>query len=172
MTIHDRLNRAERKTRGIAWVAIGLVLCVGAAGCGDSAVDKGVKVYPVSGTVTLPDGKPLESGRIIFVSKDGKNAVGTLGTNGAYTLTSGVSGDGAPPGEYKVKLEPDETKLKATNKFAKPGANLPFPGKYSDEESSQLTATIKAEDNKLNFKLDNAPSEAAQATLRGSKVRD
>lgn len=171
MMFHDRLNDARQRIREL--VRIGIVVCVGVAGCGTGDGDKGVKVYPVTGKVILPDGKPLESGRIVFVSKDGKNAIGTLTADGSFTLSSGVSGEGAPPGEYKVKLEPDETKLKRLPKSAKPGSGLPFPGKYMDEETSQLTATIKAEDNKLQpFKLDNAPSEAQQASSRGSRVRD
>jgi hypothetical protein len=133
---------------------------VGVAGCGgqNDAAGK-VDVFPVSGKVVLPDGKPLQSGRIVFVSKDGmSSSTGKIGEDGTFTLTTGVSGEGAPAGEYKIRLEPDETKLKAVPKGSRPGAALPFPGKYTDESTSELTATITSGTNQLApFKLVNQP---------------
>lgn len=169
-----RCDRVNRASRGLGWLACaGFLACVGVVGCGDNAADQKTKVYPVTGKVTLPDGKPLESGRIVFISKDGKNSIGTIGSGGSFTLNSGVSGEGAPAGDYKVKLEGDETKFKQLPKTAKPGTNLPFPAKYSDEESSGLTYTVKPDqENKPEFKLDNDPSAVKGASGRPSKVRD
>lgn len=168
--LDERSIRTDGRLHRFAWA--GLLLCIGAAGCGDNAGDTKTTVYPVTGKVILPDGKPLESGRIVFVSQNGKNATGTIGTGGGYKLNSGISGEGAPPGEYKVRLEADESKFKQLPKTARPGLNLPFPAKYTDEDSSQLTATVKAEpENKIDFKLDNeAPAKAAGSGP--SKVRD
>lgn len=170
-----RVDRVNRASRGLGWLACaGFLVCVGVAGCGDSAGDQKTTVYPVTGKVTLPDGKPLESGRIVFVSQNGKIATGTVGSGGSYTLNSGISGEGAPPGEYKVRLEADESKFKQLPKTAKPGTNFPFPVKYSDEDSSQLKATVKPEpENKIDFKLDNEPPAKAAGPGSGpSKVRD
>jgi hypothetical protein len=122
--------------------------------------------------VQLPDGKPLTTGRVVFVSKDGLNSIGTLGADGTFSLTTGASGEGAPAGEYKVRLEAGETSFKKGAKPAQTAQALPFPEKYADEDSSELTATVKAEPTKLEpFKLDTKPAAAAGAKA-SSKVRD
>src|SRR5262249_49133907 len=142
------------------------------AGCSDAEGAKKTAVYPVTGKVLLPDGKPLTTGRVVFVSNDGiTNATGTIGGDGAFTLSSGVSGEGAPAGEYKVRIDPTETKQVAKN--ARPGSALSFPGKYTDEDASGLTWTVKPEPNSVEFKLDNKPAAtAAQSAGKRDKLRD
>ncbi|MCA9127882.1 MAG: carboxypeptidase regulatory-like domain-containing protein [Planctomycetales bacterium] len=66
------------------------------SGCG------GVKLYPVSGTVTL-DGKPTEGLLVAFAGEGGMAATGTTDANGAYSLTS-IKGKGLPAGNYRVAI--------------------------------------------------------------------
>ena len=137
-----------------------IAFCCGAflvflSGCGaeDGAV-KQVTVYPVKGSVALADGKPLKGGKVYFVPKDGAlTSEGKIGPDGTFTLETGGSGAGAPAGEYKVRVEPEDTSLLAGKKAAK-GKTLPFATKYLDEDSSTLTATVKADPNQLEpFRL-------------------
>jgi hypothetical protein len=129
-----------------------LLVC---AGCGgDDGSVKKLSVYPVKGSVVLADGKPLVGGRIYFVPKDGAvTAEGKLEADGTFSLQTGGSGDGAPAGDYKVRLEPEDTSLLAGKKAAG-GKTLPFPQRYLDEDNSGLRVTVKAESNQLEpFRL-------------------
>lgn len=131
------------------------ILAVGCAGCGST--DGGVKpvtVYPVKGAVVLADGKPLSGGKVYFVPKDGAlTAEGKIGPDGTFTLETGGSGDGAPLGDYKVRVEPEDTSVLAGKKAAR-GKTLPYAIKYLDEDGSGLVATVKAEPNTLEpFRL-------------------
>ncbi len=77
---------------------------------------------------------------------------GKIGSDGTFTLETGGSGEGAPPGDYKVRIDPDDPSYLAGKKPAK--KKLPFSSKYLDEDSSGLVATVKAEPNQLEpFKL-------------------
>ena len=58
------------------------------------------------------------------------------------------SGEGAPPGDYKVRVEPEDPSL-ISPKRPSAARKLPFPQKYLDEDSSGLKVTIKAEPNTL-----------------------
>ena len=130
-----------------------LLACVVGCQSGDGSVQK-VAVYPVKGSVVLADGKPLKGGKVYFVPTDGAvTSEAKIGGDGGFALETGGSGEGAPPGQYKVRVEPEDTSLLAGKKAAK-GKALPFPAKYLDEDSSGLTATVKADTNQLEpFRL-------------------
>jgi hypothetical protein len=126
------------------------------SGCGgDPNAPPIVRVYDVKGKVVLADGKPLTSARIFFVSKDGMmTPVGTIGPDGTFSLRTGQSGEGAVPGEYKVRIEPEDASLLPGAKVPVKGKRLPFPPKYLDEDTSNLIATVRAEANQLEpFRL-------------------
>ena len=110
--------------------------------------------YPVKGKVLLPDGKPLTSGRIMFVSNaSGLTFGGTIGADGTYALKSDAR-EGAPEGNYKVRIEIDETSLpQAKGRKGQRSAQLPFDNKYTDKDASQLTATVKPDENSNNFEF-------------------
>lgn len=142
-----------RRAHGFGMISAMLV--AGLAGCG--ATDGGVQrvaVYPVKGSVVLADGKPLKGGKIYFVPKTGAvTAEGKVGADGSFALETGGSGEGAPPGDYKVRIEPEDTSVLAGKKGAR-GKTLPYSARYLDEDGSGLIATIKAEQNQLEpFRL-------------------
>jgi outer membrane usher protein FimD/PapC len=57
----------------------------------------------VTGTVKYADGSPLTFGSVIFES-DKEQYFGQLNTEGKFNLGGIKSGDGIPPGSYKVRL--------------------------------------------------------------------
>ena len=100
----------------------------------------------------MHDGKPLTTGRVEFIPvKGGMPAAGDIGADGSFSLKTGNGQEGAPAGEYKVRLEPTTLAAKKAGKTA----SLPFPAKYADEDANTgLTATVKAEPTTLEpFKL-------------------
>ena len=133
-----------RVQMGRALLGLPLLWAVG-AGCGDSPGRVG-PTYEVTGQVLLKDGKPLKAGRVTFLAADDLSppASGAIGADGRFTLTTKVEGDGAVPGQYKIRVEPATSVVK--NGATKP----PFPAKYVDADSSGLAATVKAEPNKLD----------------------
>jgi hypothetical protein len=138
-----------------------LALLAGLTGCGSSDGVGRVTVYPVKGKVLLANGQPLTSGRVVFFPMGDLviESSGTIGPDGSFSLKTGAFGEGAPAGEFRVKIEPDDSKLAV----AKPGTRnasrrkLPFPPKYADEETSGLKVTVKPESNDLPpIRLENA----------------
>ena len=57
----------KQSCRHVAWL-LSAVVTIALAGCGESNPLSGARVYPVKGKVTLPDGKPLGSGKVVFVA--------------------------------------------------------------------------------------------------------
>src|SRR5438874_2585869 len=84
-----------------------------AAGCGGS--DTPFTTYPVKGRILLANGKPLTKGRVTFVAVDGLRppASGEIGLDGSFSLTTRADGDGATPGEYKIRIEPASGPVRA-----------------------------------------------------------
>ena len=84
-------------------------------------------MYQVNGKVLLADGKPLSGGWISFVPK-GDLAVtpsGEIRPDGTFSIATGGSGDGAPPGEYKVRVEAPQ--------LLQPGPELPKEAAHSPQ---------------------------------------
>jgi hypothetical protein len=117
------------------------------AGCGRSDSLPSYQVYEVKGRVLLADGKPLGGGWISFVPKGDLPVTpsGEIGPDGTFSLVTGGSGDGAPPGEYKVRVEAPQLQQPASRSRKKPVV----PTKYTDEDSSGLVITVRAESNRL-----------------------
>ncbi len=152
------------RTRGLllAGCLLGMVL----TGCG------GLRLGKVSGRVTV-GGKPVPSGTIMFQPDAGPAAVGTIGPDGTYTLTTVKPEDGAVVGAHRVTIqattvgegslvEPKsiEEELQAARKKA-PGGKILVPGrvdwivpeKYSRVDTSTLTAKVEAGSNTIDFPL-------------------
>lgn len=82
------------------------VLTVALVGCGSD-------LKPAGGTVTV-DGKPVESGTIMFHPvAGGRPATGTI-ADGTFTLSYADIEDGLPVGEYKVAIVADKWIPKST----------------------------------------------------------
>jgi hypothetical protein len=64
------------------------------AGCG-------ADLFKVSGTITMPDGTPLTTGKVFFISGI-TQAEGTIGQTGAYSLSFKKGKSGIPAGSYQV----------------------------------------------------------------------
>ena len=135
--------------RWLAW-PVAVALTVMLAGCGDrDTIDaaRTMTFYPVKGKVSLPDGKPLTLGRVIFVgTKNSVTSPASIESDGSFTVKG--TKDGLPEGPYKVRIEVGDTGP------AKKRATLPFATKYLDEDASPLTATVTPEGpNDFDLKL-------------------
>jgi hypothetical protein len=145
MRIHaaTRMDQVPRRSACLS----GLVVAVGLglAGCGHSDSLPSLQVYEVKGTVLLADGKPLSAGWVYFVPKGDLTVTpsGEIGPDGTFSVVTGGSGEGAPPGDYKLRIEAPQFQA-AKNK--KPL----IPPKYTDEDSSDLVITVRAEPNRLD----------------------
>jgi hypothetical protein len=134
----------------VAWACFGPASLAVLSGCGSSNdAPRKVTVYEVKGKLLLPDGKPLSGGHVYFVPTDGALAPeAKVGADGSFSLVTANSGEGAPPGDYKVRVEPADPSLISPRRPTA-ARKLPFPPKYLDEDSSGLKVTIKAEPNTL-----------------------
>ncbi|NLF08182.1 MAG: hypothetical protein GX594_09415 [Pirellulaceae bacterium] len=135
-------------------LAAGLVL---SSGCGSSLP----KTAPVGGRVTY-NGKPVVSGTIVFQPAQGRPAMGDIQPDGTYKLTTFESGDGALLGKHRVTIEarnaskpPPMEGPDASN--APPKVEWLVPKKYSNADSSNLTAEVKSGQNNIDFDLPAEP---------------
>jgi hypothetical protein len=142
-----------------------LMLALLVAGCGGPTRPA---TAPVSGRVTYA-GKPVPLGQIMFYPERGRPAMGAIGADGAYRLTTFVNGDGAIPGRFKVTITamrvtgpPPPKSLEDELRGGSPGGQTTtewlVPEKYSRQESSTLTAEVKSgSTNTINFDLPAEP---------------
>jgi hypothetical protein len=134
-------------------VRFALLFLLGLAGCGGPGPYSGT-LYPVKGQVLLADGKPLTGGSVQFIPKQrGLPASGRIESDGTFSLKSLKTGEGAAPGEYKIRIEPSSELLAKKGRTAQ---KLPFASKYREYDGNTgLTTTIKAEATQLEpFRLE------------------
>lgn len=145
-----------------------LVLTGFSLGCGS-----GYNLHPVTGKVTL-DGAPLSGATVTLKPlAEGKPATGTADANGVYTITDmrPDAGPGAEPGEYRVGIlwykatgpdlsqmtgessgyKPEEESKAARNTVQGPKTDLPVA--YQNPDTSGLTISVRAGENKHDFEL-------------------
>jgi hypothetical protein len=118
------------------WIqrALATLLVITLAGCGPS-------LQPVRGKVTLPDGKPAAGSQVVFESDQaGKkiSARGDVREDGSFQLSTFSSGDGVPPGKYKVQINPPPM-VNAEGPYTSP-----FNAKYNSFQSSGLEFEVKS----------------------------
>jgi hypothetical protein len=131
-----------------------ILMCL--AGCESNPLS-GLKLYPVKGKVLLPDGKPLTSGQVVFVAtKSTITSTANIESDGGFTF-KGASGDGLPEGEYKIRIEAGTSNTSLKGSRGAPQGKLPFDGKYADEDSSPLSATVTSDESKNSFELKLVP---------------
>jgi hypothetical protein len=119
------------------------VLALVLAGCA-----KGHKpVVPVRGKVFFY-GKPADGALVVFnpVGDNDPNAVrpqGTVGSDGAFEMTTYEAKDGAPPGEYNVTFVWLIENLKTKKEWS------PLPTRYMAPENSGARVTVREGMNDL-----------------------
>jgi hypothetical protein len=139
-------------------VLVAAAMLANFAGCGAGGPPT---TTPVSGVVTF-DGQPLTGGTITFISmaESGKGvvsrpAVGVLGAEGKYTLSTFAPGDGAIPGDYQVVVVSDEG-VPSPEEFAEKNAKVKsaIPAGYNSPTTSGLRAKVEGSSPLvLNFDL-------------------
>lgn len=111
------------------------------AGC------SGPDIGQVSGSVTV-NGKPLTTGSILFSNKEaGISINANLGDDGTFVIKTHKA-EGLPPGEYQVAVKSvtfggDETPLVGQRPTASAKPTVFIPPKYSNVNTSGLSATVK-----------------------------
>jgi hypothetical protein len=146
-------------------VTVGIVL----TGCPNASRPA---TYRVTGTVTM-QGQPVARAVITFVptAADGEAASAITDSEGKYALTTWRAGDGARPGEYRVKVSKQETqtvdpsklvqnlsteeeqKIYVENKKPLPPAKSLVPSKYQDESTSGLSHTVPKGSSTFDIEL-------------------
>lgn len=139
---------AKRGDKAAVWLG-GVAFCILLAGCNGSQQP----TAPVRGQITYDD-KPVTSGTITFVpKKSGPAATGEIQKDGSYVLKTYKTGDGAVLGEHTVMIISLEDQ---TGKLPEHRSQTPptlIPPKYSNNQTSGLSATVKEGDNTINFPL-------------------
>jgi hypothetical protein len=115
------------------------------AGCGGPKLPQGV---PISGVVTY-QGKPLSGGAVYYVpveNSGGRPAIGRIDMDGRFHMRSTKGIGGVLPGEYEIRLEPDDG-LPDDPRQARPTSRVPevvtIPDKYLHTASSGLTDDVQ-----------------------------
>lgn len=146
-----RFQFSKHASRQAAAAAIALVTLL-AAGCSKTETDR-VPVFPVTGQVTF-DGRPAAGAFVVFHRKD--NTVGfpppraQVDQQGNFAVSTYVSQDGAPVGEYVVTVELRKV-VDKDGEFV-PGPNV-LPPKYSSPKTTSLVAKINEGENSLPIKI-------------------
>jgi hypothetical protein len=119
------------------------------------------------------NGKPVPAGTIMFHPDAGPAAVGVIGPDGTYTLTTMRPGDGAVVGSHRVTIQAtavgqgsladpknfEEEMQLAQRKDPKAKVLLPgkvdwiVPEKYSRPDTTDLTAQVRSGTNSIDFPL-------------------
>jgi hypothetical protein len=146
----------DRATGHFALRRLGSLLAaaaLGLAGCAERDPLQSMRLYPVKGRVLLEDGKPLTSGRIVFVAtKSSLTSTSPLESDGTFTV-KGRTGDGLPEGEYRIRIDFDDSKLPIARGVKRPNLPLPFAQKYADEDASYIKRTVMPDEAKNNFEI-------------------
>jgi hypothetical protein len=128
--------------------ALGGALLLFAVGCtaSDTNVTRGLpKAVDVSGTVELPDGKPLPGGTIIFVPKDNKPGYEVTGN-----VVNGKFKTSAWPHQYLIAFD---RFVYDRNGNLQENKAIPLPPQYMKSKTSGLECEVKGEPLVLELKL-------------------
>lgn len=147
--------------RGLICGFITLTICW--TGCSQSPTSnaKLPDTHPVSGVVIF-EGEPIADAIVNFQLTNGtRGATGKTNDKGEFALMTFSPGDGAVPGDYQVSIV----------KYSAPPADYPpppeepdtqyvpfkaenmLPKKYSQHETSGLTAVVSPGENRVKFEL-------------------
>jgi len=133
-----------------------LVTLVSGVSCSSS----GPALHSVSGTITHK-GAPVSGAEIRFFPIETTEGVGGTGKTdgeGKYTVTYSRGGTGLPVGKYRVAISkrvmPDGSEPPADVEPMDSPASETLPPKYSDDNASELTATITEDGSPVDFALE------------------
>ena len=122
------------KTHGFKLAKIVLwqsgLMLVASVGCGDGRPAR----VPVSGIVTI-DGQPLEFGQVVIHAASHRPAIGKIGPDGRFTLSTYELGDGCVPGSHAVSVSGMEILDPRTVRWH-------APKKYQDANTSGLALDV------------------------------
>lgn len=157
---------AEHSLRPVGAV-LGVAIAWAVSGCGTPEFPK---TYPVSGTVLLPDGKPLTGGKIEFESVADPNlrGIGDIEKDGTfarvYTYKSnGREVEGLIEGEHRVRIElpgRDEGEGGGGRDPGEGGGAAParkapaVASRYRSFDTSGLKVTVPAPQNRVTVQLE------------------
>lgn len=128
-----------------------LFVCSGCFGeFGTWSENRQVRLYPVSGTVTL-DGEPVEGAQVIFQPEDAAQqalmAIAETDASGRFKLATVQADEGAVAGPHRVRIS--KTVVTNVNTNGNPEGNLPpvqekdlLPVVYKAFETSGLKAQV------------------------------
>lgn len=138
------------RSQVISFVAATL-FCIVLTGCGGADTPATGKV---SGVVTY-NGTPVSNAMVTFVPSNGRPANGQTDSEGKYSLSTFGTGDGAVLGEHKISITPvqADAPMPETVEEAKAAPKAPFPERYTNAETSTLTATVESGSNEVNLEL-------------------
>lgn len=129
------------------------------AGCG-GGVEPPPKTVKVHGTVTYKN-SPVTKGKVTLQSTATKSggeisrpAVGTIGPDGTFTLSTFTAGDGALPGEYRVTVESFDQELTMEEAYEGKTQTSLIPEKYSNIKTTELKATIPDQNEPYQLQLE------------------
>ena len=110
------------------------------AGCRSRDSLPSLQVYEVKGKVLLADGKPLSGGWVYFVPKGDLTVTPSaeIGSDGTFSLVTGGSGEGRRRAITRSASKHRSSVQSEVQESA-------FPFKYTDEDSSGLVVTVRAE---------------------------
>ena len=122
----------------------------------------GLETVPVSGKVTL-DGKPVSGAGVLFMPvAEGPPAAATTDEQGQFLLQT-AGQPGAAPGNYRVSISLQKTSGVTVNEEGLEGSagaggvkvEWIVPEKYSNPDTSGLTADVAADMQPLVFALES-----------------
>jgi hypothetical protein len=144
----NRMSHAGCRTAAKYPAAMVLIAAITLAGCSQKKVDNRKAVFPVHGKL-LVDNQPAPGALLVLHpvggSYDAERPVATVGPDGGFEVTTYVTKDGAPPGEYIVTAQ---WYLSANKEAPGPWPNV-IPDKYARPESSDLRVRVAEGSNDL-----------------------
>lgn len=115
---------------------------VGLSGCSEGKAP----TYQVTGTVKLPDGTPLDGGRLLF-RPEGDTvhaAKGDIRSDGSFELSTFGLADGAVEGVHKVMVLPPVPEGFMDEPKTTPGTTLAIDLSYQSLRTTPLQYTVEA----------------------------
>ncbi|MHC2068511.1 hypothetical protein ACYFX5_13685 [Bremerella sp. T1] len=126
--------------------------------------DSGPQLGQVTGKVTY-QGKPLKKGTIIFEVPGSRSSFGEIEGGQIVNVSTFESGDGVPIGEANVAINSYDDSAPSAQPSSQGNASAPggasqmvvgknlLPSRYANPATSNLTVTIAAGDNVIDFDL-------------------